>query len=324
MKQKSILLFPSLTLELQEAIGYKSAAPEFSYIREENQVSLSLMNQEGTDHTFTALLRDENTIWNPDEYETSVVKSISLKSIRQLFGPDGIAPASAEIGVAVMWIDAKAVQRGSVSIGSFSARSRKLDFKFSHVFRRGTLRGTLILQTVLYLKSVGTVESNEKHLAHNTGSVFGILDEYQLIIDGNGSIFPIVIKDEPDGLLWSVRYDEGTDPMTDSFDEENVCIYLNRAHPLYNLIDGETPIKDNPLLVEILTTALLVICNTAKEEIGDNWNSVITGGTEFDEGSIAQAMSYFRNKLMWDFTNQVTLSESIRAFFEKQLQRKAK
>ena len=41
--------------------------------------------------------------------------------------------------------------------------------------------------------------------------------------------------------------------------------------------------------------------------------------SEFEDGSVAQALSYFKDKLLWDFSTPITVSHSARLFVEKNM-----
>ena len=314
-----IKLFPELTREMLDSLNYTPKKPIFSYINSENtSVELELYNYEMHTNGISAQLRDQNASWDPEKYETVFETSIEIKNLNTLFGPTGIAPNEAEIGIGILWIDTKAEQRGIIPVGNFKKQQQQFNIIVTHTFPKGLLKGNLLLQTCLFLQNPGKPQKRETFLASEPGTVLGLLDNIDIMIEGNGSVFPILLLDEPGGLLWNIHYNEDIDPCSDSFSEENICINLNKAHPAYELISMEKPLKDNPLLLEILSAALVLICSKVKENFSSDWESLISGSIEYEEGSIAQAICYFRNKLRWDFTDQISLSISIRSFLEKQ------
>ena len=61
-----------------------------------------------------------------------------------------------------------------------------------YVFERGTLRGSLKLQTILYLKDAGTPKESEKYFAQQTGTILGVLEQEEFFVDGNGSVVRLI------------------------------------------------------------------------------------------------------------------------------------
>ena len=107
---------------------------------------------------------------------------------------------------------------------------------------------------------------------------------------------------------------EGDNP----FDDENVGIRLNRAHPLFDLLKIDASLKDSPFFIEVLSSALLVMINSVRDGLGPDWEGVIES-QDFVHGSIAEAIYYFIHKLQWDISSQANLSKSIHLYFEKTL-----
>ena len=197
--------------------------------------------------------------------------------------------------------------------------SGKTSFTYEHCFQEDTLKGSLILQTVFYLKKAGKARKNERHLCNNSGTILGITDSCQVFIDGNGSVFPVATVYEPKGQLWSVFYDETADPLQDMFDSEHVEIRLNEAHPNYQQLRIDSSLKESPLFLEVISASLLIIIESVKETLGPDWESVVDGTAEIQEGTIADAVRYFVNKLGWKVSGTNQLSQSIHRFFDENL-----
>lgn len=318
MSRNSVTLYKTLNKELYESMCFSQNNPVVYYRNGNDTNLLSLELKDSNGRTNIARLTDDACKWMPDDYGFNIGTDCVIGNPAVLFGTGGIADDSAEIGVAVIWTDAKAKQRGSFEIGSFRKQHDPVMLAAEYRFAEGILRGELHLSTVLYLKRPGERTKNSPFAAE-TGMLLGCLSEWTIVIEGSGSTFPIVVYNSPGNLLWTVRYNSACDPMTDAFDEENVCIFLNSAHPLYPLLNIEKSMADSPLLVEALTSALLLICSCAKSAIGADWDSLMSNGEEIEDGTIAQAMFYFCSKLGWNFSSEVELSESIRQFFEKKV-----
>ena len=111
-------------------------------------------------------------------------------------------------------------------------------------------------------------------------------------------------------------YNETADAMQDKFESENVEIRLNKAHPNYDALKIETSMVESPLFLEVISSALMVIVESAKESLGEDWDTVLSG-TGFESGSIAEAIYYFVTRLQWDISSPAKLLASIKEFFEK-------
>lgn len=312
-------LYPVLRDEHCSALNYLPSIPEFSYTEDYEDHPLVLDDVKGDAFSWTAQLQDPRCVWYPDTHNVIIHKKCSLSNTKILFGPGGIAPHNAVIGIAENWISSKSDQRGIIPFGEITADSESAEFELEFKFEKSKIKGSLQFQTILYLKRPGIPDVNELYFASNSGTILGTLDRCEVFVDGNGSVFPIATVNEPGKPLWWVRYDDAVDPLQDGFDEENVEILLNIAHPNYEALKIGDSLKDSPLFLEVISSALMIIIDSARDSIGPDWDSVLSG-QNFAPGSIAEAIYYFTNKLQWDTSSAVKLASSIRTFFDKNLQ----
>ena len=311
-------MYPMLTLELIKESGFSTKPFEYSYIDDNEDYPLNLEGFSGAQESFSACLQDPRCVWYPSTNKLIVRKNGEIKNPTVFFGKNGIAPKDAVLGVAIIWISSKSDQRGSIQCGSFSAQSNNFEFSIEHQFEKNSVKGSLLFQLVIYLKKSGNPANDEFHLNNISGVTYGIIEQCEIFIDGNGSVFPISTVNMPGEPLWWVYYDESVDPMVDLFDDENVGIRLNRAHPLFELLKIEASLKESPFFVEVLSSALMVMVNSVRDGLGHDWERMIES-QEFVHGSIAEAVYYFIHKLQWDVSSQVNLSKSIHSYFEKTL-----
>lgn len=311
-------MYPVLTPELIEKSGFSAERFEFSYTEDNEDFPIGLDEINGTDESFSALLRDPRCVWYPESNNLITRKTGIINNPSVLFGADGIAPSDAVIGAAIIWISSKSDHRGIIPCGHFVSSTKRFEFSSEYQFEKSVIKGSIQLQLVLYLKKSGNPKSDEFHLNNTSGTVYGIIEQCEVFTDGNGSVFPISTVNEPGKPLWWVYYDEIADPMNESFDEENVEIRLNRAHPCFDSLKIDASLKESPLFVEVLSSALMVIVNSVRENLGPDWESTIAS-QDFSHGSIAEAVYYFVHKLQWDISSQTNLSKSIHTYFDKSL-----
>lgn len=308
--------YPLLEAKHYAALGYVAEKPEFSYIENFEEYPLQVEISSESITVVNGKLKDPRCSWYPETHNLKVRKNYRITSAYCLFGEGGIAPSDSIIGIALQWISSRSDERGIVPFGEITRLDAGTAYQAECNFDRGKLKGSLKLQTVLYLKDPKTPKTSEMYFAQQAGTILGVLDQTEIYIDGNGSIFPIVVIEAPGKPLWHVYYNETADAMQDKFESENVEIRLNKAHPNYDALKIETSMVESPLFLEVISSALMVIVESAKESLGEDWDTVLSG-TGFESGSIAEAIYYFVTRLQWDISSPAKLLASIKEFFEK-------
>ena len=306
--------FPVLTEKMKGQSGFVSELHSASY--SENYEEYYLQIEERSLHA--GKIKDPRGSWNAETHGITIKGTCRFSAAYLLFGLDGITGTESVLGLAVRWISSKSDVRGVMPFGQLTKNDSSKAFDFTLSFEKGKLKGSLRLEIILYLKQAGLQNKREQMFAATEGTVLGGLEQYELFIDGNGSVFPIVTINAPGEPLWSVYYDDSCDATHDSFDEDHVEIRLNRDHPNYVLLKIETAMKDSPIFLEVVSSALLIIVMSAKSSLCEEWEEVLNGNG-FERGSIAEAIYYFHSKLGWDMSTPTVLYASIRNYFEKNL-----
>lgn len=264
----------------------------------------------------------ESPSWHAETHDLLLNYDLTIALPIFLFGQFGLAASDGSVlGLAVQWVDAEASQRGSIPLAELSAADRRHPW---HVhkqigFPRGVLRGMLRLYLILYLKEPGIPAPQEKHLAQQPGTVFGILHEDRLVIDGNGSVFPVRQITDELAPLWrmSCNWDDISDPVS----EETVCLELNQAHPDYAALYPDDGRQWSPLMREVLASALQVLITKAVSMA----DTPIRSGQDWQEGSVGQLVAYLQDvyDLSADRTTVAedpeTLATEIRLALRKQM-----
>ncbi len=307
--------YPVLQEDCLARIGYISYKPECRYEDGYEEFNLQL---DGNDNaiSFTGKLKDPRCTWYPDTHNLIFTKQCQITSAYHLFGVGGVAASDSVLGLALRWISSKSDERGVIPFGEVSRKDSTVSYNCEAKFERGKLKGSLKYQTILYLKESAVVTKDESYFSQQPGTILGILDHGEIYIDGNGSVFPIVTVNLPGKPLWQVYFNDTANPLQDTFDSENVEIRLNKAHPNFEALKIESSLAESSLFVEVLSSAMMVIVEAAKELCEEDWNDVLNG-YGYESGSIAEAIHYFHSKLQWDMSTAPALSSSIREFFEK-------
>lgn len=316
----TIFLYPSLTDNLKEGI-FQAKKYTIYYVAKDGCEKELGYDVSDAGSTLNCLKTDG--VWNVDENNLCIRRSVAMKKFRKLFGPDGIACRNATIGVSVIWTSPDSRQRGAESVMAISLSKEDLAEEKDHTFAEGELeidfsgarlRGNVNFSTVLYIANAGTPEADETHLANEEGFILGELDSFDLRLEGTGSLFPVFEVYEVDQPLWYVRCD-WTDPVSDSF-AETVSININTAHKNYKYIDRTQKTFCSQLLVEVMSSALCCIIEKIRSE---NYLEQILGEDEMERGSVGEAVRYFSSTLGWDFSTPDKLSLSTRKFFDRRI-----
>lgn len=285
----------------------------FSYTRDSEDIRLEAEDVGGSGQT--CRIEDNDGMWNPDDYNLIVRRSGQIMNTSFLFGENGIACSNAVLGVAFLWESSDSKQRGAVEAGEIHPGDNMSEFRINYEFRRAQLRGRVNFRTILYLKQAGTPHSGEKHLANMYGCILGEIDRYTLLIDGNGSVFPIYEVSEPGAPLWYVKC-EWDDPTSDQF-SDTVSVILNKAHPGYKYLDKTRKTFDPELMKEVIAESLLIIISNLKEDRG-YWEDTVNGQS-LERGSVSEAVYYFVNTLGWQVSSPEAVSISIHNYFDRKV-----
>ena len=312
-------MYPILSKEMISKAGITLPTVTCYYIENDLKSSLNIDIQEESTEHYSANVNDPKCQWDVGLHGIGLQKEITITDVSGWFGSNGIASHDAIIGLALRWISVKSDQRGIVPFAAIRQETTEKSFFARKEFDKNFLKGSLILQTVVYLLDSGNPFEEERFLCTQTGTVLGVLDQCELFLEGNGSLFPIAAINDPNKPLWLVYYDETADPIEDSFDSDHVEIRLNKAHPNYDQLKIESSLKESALFLEVISSALMIIIYSAKESLAGDWDNVILGQSEFKHGSIAEAIHYFVVKLGWDISSTSKLAQSIRNFFDSNL-----
>jgi hypothetical protein len=309
-----INFYQTITPSLKNRIGFEGTSYSFSYLKDYEIYQLSTDSIEGQENRDNHLyLQDPLNYWDADKNNLSVNRKGIINNTNFLFGPNGVAGQDSIIGIALSWFSKSSNQRGIIPVAEVIYGSNSVEFDIQNTFNPGQLKGKVTLELIIYLKqNGGTLYPN---LANKNGTILGVLDSYILVIDGNGSMFPILEVKDPSQPLWWVSC-QWTDPLSDSFSEENVSIILNTGHKFSKLLNSEYNLGSSPLLIEIISSAIQIIISKAKES--GVWENIETGeGVE--PGSIGQAIYYFIQTFGWDVSSPERLARSIREDLEKRI-----
>lgn len=310
----NLFLYPTLNDSLRTKITYHKKQYEIFY--DANLEILKSLEYEPSEINSDLNCIKTDGVWNPNDFNIVFTRISQISNYEFLFGKDGLVCKDAKIGIAIAWASQTSRQRGSVVIKEFGYPKDKetLDLVEKIKFDKGLIRGDLAISTILYVAAPGNPSEDEIHLANQKGYVLGELDVYKFRIDGTASLFPIYEVFDKSKPLWYVVSD-WVDPLFDQFSDK-ISICLNKAHKDYKYIDRTNNKFCNALFVEVMSSALCCIIETAR--FSPYWNQMLSDD-EADAGSVADAIRYFNNTLGWDLSSPINASISIREFFNRRL-----
>lgn len=318
---QAIPLFPTFNEDVKDDI-FKLDDYIFSYERD-NEIIELVLESVGTGLSKEATISDETGYWNPDEYPLSVNRKIKVTKAAGLFSTgapsadmaNAIACHDAVIGIGLKWYSSESNQCGALPIGVITNTTVNKEFSLNFAFEKASVRGEIVFKIILYIHTSGKPNDYERHFGNTPGMVLGEIDTFAIRIDGNGSFFPIYEINKPGEPLWDIKC-TWADAASDSF-SESVSIYINKAHKNYKFLNREDARNFNSqLFTEIMSSAICVIIETLRNEEGG-----MASLDNAQEGSVAQAVNYFRDKLDWNLKTSQLTSRSIRLFLEDKLKK---
>lgn len=279
----NLSFYPTLTDSLIERAGCMVDKYEFSYLLEGNYHTLRPRGKS------TVKLEDSLESWKIENDGLRICRQIVIEAPQELHGTSGVICSDAELGICIIWNNPHLTQMGYIMPDKVISVGGRVAYNFKYDFNPGEVKGDLILDTVLYVKTEAkTILPGEEALINEAGVIVGTLDSVALDFDSLYMDFPIKEVKDPGLPLWWLELNQWDDPTQNAFNEDYVCLYLNSEYKHCPKV-GDT-IKNVDILIEILSTAYLMIFKKI-EEMG--YLNQTLDGVDLDTGSISQVMYYF-------------------------------
>lgn len=170
----------------------------------------------------------------------------------------------------------------------------------------------------IYVIKPGNSSQNDGY-ANAEGMIVAVENAWTIMVSGNGSIFPIEEYSKQGDPLWHTRVDF-IDWTEDEFSSDNLAIVLNPAHPLFQLIDSESPEFNENILKEVLSSALTSLIVEIMIVAKENGNDDALFKEQIEaRGSILSAVRYFKDTLGFAVDKRPSeLETTIKKFFDKE------
>lgn len=240
--------------------------------------------------------------WDPNIHNLNIYRTIIINHPEGLFGINGVASETTELGIAYhIHSKTSGFQKiGDTGIVLTNESEQEFPVEFNYEFSPASVKGEVNIDLFVYVKSAG---EESLRFANEKGVELGIIDHFQLIVDGDGSTFPIVEVERPGKSLWQLVM-KWNDVTTDPFDVEYVRVEINKNHYMYDYIFKDTK-PSVFLLSEIMSNVMSqVIYNVVNDES-------FTDSPD-DTESIANVVSYWLSTYDVDISSLEHISYSLR------------
>lgn len=257
-------------------------------------------------------VNDPNEDWNYCDNGLYISVVTKILSLDKVFVDPKVACADAKIGYGIEWYSQESRQRGFKSIGLIDKDTKDSDNEINIFLKHKDFKESVNFDIVFYIDTPGSADEKQKHFANEPGIILGSSRVFSLVLEGSGSIFPIMSIMDETKPLWEVKVEiDSIDE--DPFTKDYVCIYLNKSHKDYKFIDKSTKDFNIYFLKEVLSSAVsqvVIDLLEKREEKNIDNNS--------EEGTIQRVLYYFQEKHKWNYASNMNISNSIKTYFDKE------
>lgn len=259
-------------------------------------------------------LEDPDFEWNNKMHSLYIDIELSMNNTNLLF--DSFCCKDAILGIGIEWKPEKSRIRNCKKIGELCNNIDNYNFKVEKILI-DDLNSNVDFSWLIYVAKPGN-DNSRKMYGNSRGLILGDGPLWKIIVEGEGSVFPIreiSLQNEP---LWSY-YCDFDDIYEDSFSDENIKIIINKNHRLYQYIHHSNPKFDKNVFIEVLSSALVMLILEIKNKNKENRDEYnIDFSKKGQKNSIYSVLKYYNDT--FNFNINGTMDEmfySIKLFFER-------
>ena len=304
-----VSLYRQIDSIMAEEAGIEVSTPQFFYSTSDGLKEIEL------DEKFENVLtvNEFNTEWSPNENNLIVKQKFTFADPSVLFGDEGVTMEGNKIGLAVHIHSKTSSNQKKINFGSLLNTQNKMEVQFEYSFPKDSLRGNIEMDFFVYLQH--SVETRPYH-ANEIGMRLSEEDLYNLVIvvDGEGSAFPITEFNDKNGPLWILEKN-WADATEDIFDSSNVNLSLNIAHPLFEQIKvGKTKVS-RALMGDIMVQAMSMLI----QQVLIIEENTLDAVDESFSNSILAVVKYWVTTFEVDTTSLFTIMNSLRRKLDQEM-----
>ncbi|SIS90186.1 hypothetical protein [Salimicrobium salexigens] len=299
----NISFFKTLNDDMLADTGYQETPAKMYFFKEGREIVFTPeILTEGA--TKEVLLKEETYSFDFSQDDLHYSKRITFQNHQYLFGKEGLVSEEGEIGLGVKYFSKESQQQYTKVLASFKKDTPPLtDRLIDFVIPSGYFRGNVVIEIILF-----AVTPIAEHFPLTKGTVLGKLESTKFLLEGEGGSFPILHHADPNEPLWWVDCN-WEDAAIDTFHEDYVSLNINRQHPDAKDLKLDAMPQVSPMLKNVITSALYII---AQKVIQEEYNLTSKDDTsDFEEGSIASAISYFLKDIEEDKSSPEILAKEI-------------
>ncbi|CAM5220980.1 hypothetical protein UACE39S_00986 [Ureibacillus acetophenoni] len=304
-----VSLYRKMDDDMAKKAGLKVELPQFSYINSEGVKKIEV------GEVFEGVLKvnEFDTEWAPSENDLTVKQKFIFNNPSVLFGVDGVTMPTNKIGLAVHIHSKASSFQQKLSIGSILNTNEKIEVDFEYNYPKDSLRGNLEMDFFLYLQETNESRPNQ---ANKIGMTLSENDIYNLVIviDGEGSSFPITEFSDKDGPLWILEKN-WANASDDTFDSSNVNLSLNIKHPLFDQVKNGKLKVSKALMGDIMIQAMSMIIQQVVIIEGHS----LEDADELSSNSILAVVKYWVSTFEVDTSSIFSIMNSLRRNLERDM-----
>lgn len=259
-------------------------------------------------------LIDDEAEWNNKMQSLFLNCTLTIEHANRLFGE--VCCLDAKLGIGLEWKPENSKIKHCVKFGEFSKNDENYQFTKQNI-EINNVNSNINFKWIIYIIDPGNINI-KKCFGNQEGLILGNGLLWSIIINGNGSIFPIFEETNPNGPLWSFNCDFD-DIAEDEFKEENIKIILNKSHKGYQYIQPKSSNYNEQMFLELISNAITILIITIKNKNEENGNGdSIDFKKNGSKGSILNVLKYFNDTLKFKINGSINeLQESIKLYFDK-------
>lgn len=298
-----IPLYRKIDYTMSELAGIEAGKPCFYYSNGDDLKEI----ETNSDFENVLMINKHDEEWTPVEHNLIIKQIYSIANPSVLFGEQGVTMEANRLGLAVHLHSKSSSVQKTFSFGSFSHALGRAEFLFEYTFSPDSMRGIIDMDFFIFLQE--NFESKPYH-ADQVGMILSEETLYSLsiIVDGEGSAFPITEFSQKDGPLWLLEKN-WADAVEDTFDSSNINIKLNISHPLFEQVKSGKTRASRTLRTDIMVQAMSMIIQQALIIEGNS----LEAGEDAVHNSILSVVNYWVLTFDVDTSSLFSISNSLRS-----------
>lgn len=310
-----ISLYKKITDDMLKESKIQIKSPTLTYISEETETIAIDSNIEDSyikePQEFYIQVNEFDTMWSPSENELFIEQEIIIEDPSILFGEFGVTSQKNKIGFGCHCYSRTSSFQKTYQCGVFGHGDGTIKLKYSEEFPAASLRGSIYFDFFFYLyekSEANLFEAKQEGLILSEDNLLTLT----LVVDGDGSSFPMSEFSDKEGPLWRLEK-KWVDASIDAFDNSSVSLSLNTAHPLFLSLKKEHDKRNRALMGDIMIQAMGMII---QEVIIIEQNNI--DDEDLYPGSVLAAVAYWVSTFELDISNLFTIQNSLREKLDRQ------